>query len=90
MANSNDLLGSLVQQLGGNGIAEIARSAGVSGGDVTKVIGGALPAMMAGLTRNTASSSGAVSARARSARAAAVISPTVSPLVRSATRRAVI
>jgi hypothetical protein len=33
---------------------------------------------------------GAVSARARSARAAAVISPTVSPLVRNATRRAAI
>ena len=33
MANTNDLLGSLVQQLGGNGIAEIARTAGVSGGD---------------------------------------------------------
>ena len=59
MASSSDLLGSLVQQLGGDGIAEIARSVGVRGGDVTKVLGGAMPAMMAGLTRNAASSGGA-------------------------------
>lgn len=59
MTNSSDLLGSLVQQLGGDGLAEIARSVGVSGGDVTKVLGGALPAMMAGLTRNAASGGGA-------------------------------
>jgi hypothetical protein len=59
MADSSDILGSLVNQLGGDGIAEIARSVGVDGGDVSKVLGGAIPAMMAGLTRNAASSGGA-------------------------------
>jgi hypothetical protein len=59
MADSSDLLGSLLQQLGGDGVAQIARSAGVSGGDVTNVLAGAVPAMMAGLTRNAASSGGA-------------------------------
>ena len=48
-----------MSQLGGGGVDQIARSAGVSGGDVTNVLAGALPAMMAGLTRNTASSGGA-------------------------------
>lgn len=46
-------------QLGGGGVDQIARSVGVSGGDVTNVLAGALPAMMAGLTRNAASSGGA-------------------------------
>ena len=59
MADSSDLLGSLLQQLGGDGVAQIARSAGVSGGDVTSVLAGAVPAMMSGLTRNAASSGGA-------------------------------
>ena len=48
-----------MSQLGGGGVDQIARSVGVSGGDVTNVLAGALPAMMAGLTRNTASSGGA-------------------------------
>lgn len=48
-----------MSQLGGGGVDQIARSAGVSGGDVTNVLAGALPAMMAGLTRNAASSGGA-------------------------------
>jgi len=56
---SSDLLGSLMSQLGGGGIDQIAHSVGVSGGDVTNVLAGALPAMMAGLTRNAASSGGA-------------------------------
>ena len=56
---SSDLLGSLMSQLGGGGVDQIARSVGVSGGDVTNVLAGALPAMMAGLTRNAASSGGA-------------------------------
>lgn len=57
--DSSDLLGSLMSQLGGGGVDQIARSVGVSGGDVTNVLAGALPAMMAGLTRNAASSGGA-------------------------------
>jgi len=59
VADTSDLLGSLMSQLGGGGVDQIARSVGVSGGDVTNVLAGALPAMMAGLTRNTASSGGA-------------------------------
>ena len=58
MGNS-DILGSLMSQLGGGGVDQIARSVGVSGGDVTNVLAGAVPAMMAGLTRNAASSGGA-------------------------------
>jgi hypothetical protein len=48
-----------MSQLGGGGVDQIARSVGVNGGDVTNVLAGALPAMMAGLTRNAASSGGA-------------------------------
>lgn len=59
MSDSFDLLGSVMGQLGGGGIGEIARSVGVSDSDVTKVLGGAVPAIMAGLTRNSASSDGA-------------------------------
>lgn len=59
MADSSDLLGSLMGQLGGGGISEIARTVGVSGSDVTSVLGGAVPAIMAGLTRNSSSSEGA-------------------------------
>jgi len=59
MTESSDLLGSLMEQLGGGGIAQIGESLGVSGADVTKVLAGALPAMMAGLTRNASSSGGA-------------------------------
>ena len=56
---SSDVLGSLMGQLGGGGIEEIGRSVGLSGGDVTNVLAGALPAIMVGLTRNASSSSGA-------------------------------
>lgn len=59
MPDSSDLLGSLMGQLGGGGISEIARNVGVSSSDVTSVLGGAVPAIMAGLTRNSASSDGA-------------------------------
>jgi hypothetical protein len=59
MSDSFDLLGSVMGQLGGGGIGEIARSVGVSDSDVTKVLGGAVPAIMAGLTRNSASGDGA-------------------------------
>jgi hypothetical protein len=57
--DSSDLLGSLMGQLGGGGVDQIARAAGVSGGDVTNVLAGAMPAIMAGLTRNAQSSDGA-------------------------------
>jgi hypothetical protein len=57
--DTSDLLGSLMGQLGGGGVKEIGRSVGLSGGDVTNVLSGALPAIMAGLTRNSATSSGA-------------------------------
>ena len=57
--DSSDLLGSLMGQLGGGGIDQIARSVGVSGGDVTNVLAGAMPAIMAGLTRNSQSGDGA-------------------------------
>ena len=59
MTESSDLLGSLMQQLGGGGINEIARSVGLSSSDVGNVLAGSVPAMMAGLTRNAASSGGA-------------------------------
>ncbi len=59
MTDSSDLLGSLMQQLGGGGVNEIARSVGLSSSDVGNVLAGAMPAMMAGLTRNAAASGGA-------------------------------
>jgi hypothetical protein len=58
MTESSDLLGSLMQQLGGGGVNEIARSVGLSSSDVGNVLAGAMPAMMAGLTRNAAASGG--------------------------------
>jgi hypothetical protein len=48
-----------MQQLGGGGISEVARSVGLDSTDVTNVLGGAVPAMLAGLTRNSSSSAGA-------------------------------
>jgi hypothetical protein len=41
------------------GIDQMSRSTGMDEGDVTKVLSGALPALMAGLTRNAASADGA-------------------------------
>ncbi len=57
--DSSDLLGSLMGQLGGGGIDEIGRSVGLDSGDVSKVLAGAMPAILTGLTRNTSSGSGA-------------------------------
>jgi len=57
--DSSDLLGSLMGQLGGGGIEQIGSAVGLDSGDVSKVLAGAMPAMLAGLTRNTSSSSGA-------------------------------
>ena len=59
MTESSDLLGSLMQQLGGGGVNEIARSMGLSSSDVGNVLAGAMPVIMAGLTKNAASSGGA-------------------------------
>jgi hypothetical protein len=55
----SDLLGSLMGQLRGGGIEQIGRSVGLDSGDVSKVLAGAMPAILAGLTRNTSSSAGA-------------------------------
>jgi hypothetical protein len=57
--DSSDLLGSLMGQLGGGGIEQIGRSVGLDSGDVSKVLAGAMPAILAGLTRNTSSNAGA-------------------------------
>lgn len=57
--DSSDLLASLMGQLGGGGIEEIGRSAGLDSADVSKVLAGAIPALLAGLTRNSSSSVGA-------------------------------
>jgi hypothetical protein len=59
MTDSSDLLGSLMGQLGGGGVGEIARSVGLDTSDVTNVLSGAVPAIMAGLTRNSTSGDGA-------------------------------
>jgi hypothetical protein len=59
MVDSSDLFGSLMAQLGGGGVNEIARSVGLDSSRVTNVLSGAVPAIMAGLTRNSASSEGA-------------------------------
>ena len=58
MMDSSDVLGSLMGQLGGGGVNEIARSVGLDSSDVTNVLSGAVPAIMAGLTRNSASTDG--------------------------------
>jgi hypothetical protein len=57
--DSSDLLGSLMGQLGGGGVDEIGRAVGLDSGDVSKVLAGAMPAILAGLTRNSSSNSGA-------------------------------
>ncbi len=59
MTESSDLFGSLMEQLGGGGVAQIGQSLGVSGADVTKVLAGALPVIMAGLNRQASTSNGA-------------------------------
>jgi hypothetical protein len=50
-----------MDQLGSGGVDQISRSLGLSGGDVTKVLAGAVPAMMAGLNRNAQAPGGAAS-----------------------------
>lgn len=61
MNQSFDMLGSVLNQLGDGGVDQIGRSLGLSGGDVTKVLSGAVPAMMAGLNRNASAPGGAES-----------------------------
>ncbi len=57
--DTSEVLGSLLQQLGGSGVMDIAKTVGVNSGDVTNVLSGAVPAILAGLTRNSSSSAGA-------------------------------
>lgn len=57
--DTSDLLGSLMGQLGGGGMEQIGRAVGLDSGDVSNVLAGAMPAILAGLTRNSSSSSGA-------------------------------
>ena len=54
-----DQLMASVQSSGG--MSEMGRSLGIDEGDLSKVIGGALPALVGGLTRETQSSAGASS-----------------------------
>jgi hypothetical protein len=61
MPDATDILSSLMGQLGGGGVSEIARSVGVGTSDVQNVLAGAVPAMMTGLTRNSTSGGGASS-----------------------------
>lgn len=58
MPNALDLI---MQQLQGGGIGQMSRSLGLGEDDVSKVVGGALPALMGGLTRNSQSPEGASS-----------------------------
>jgi hypothetical protein len=57
--DSSDLLGSLMGQLGGGGIEQIGRSVGLDSSEVSKVLAGAMPAILMGLTRNSSSPDGA-------------------------------
>jgi len=57
--DSSDLLGSLMGQLGSDGIEQIGRSVGLDSSDVSKVLAGAMPAVLTGLTRNSSSPDGA-------------------------------
>lgn len=57
--DASDLLGSLMGQLGSGGIEQIGRSVGLDSSDVSKVLAGAMPAILTGLTRNSSSPSGA-------------------------------
>jgi hypothetical protein len=61
MAQGYSLLDSLIGQLGSGGVSEIARSVGVDSQDVGNVLAGAIPAIMAGVSRNASSSAGASS-----------------------------
>lgn len=53
------ILDEVMQQLQGGGISQMSRSLGLSEGDVSKVVGGAVPALMGGLTRNSGRTDGA-------------------------------
>ena len=61
MAHSSSLLESLLTQLGDGGVEQIGRSVGLSSQDVGQVLAGAIPAIMAGLSRNADSHDGAAS-----------------------------
>ena len=53
------LLDQVMSQLQGGGIGQMGRTLGLGEEDVSKVVGGAVPALMAALTRNSGSSEGA-------------------------------
>ena len=53
-----DLIEQVMKQLQGGGISEISRQVGASENQVTDVVSGALPAILAGLSRNASSSKG--------------------------------
>jgi hypothetical protein len=57
MASILDLMMGTLQSSGG--IGQMSRSLGIGESDVTKVVSGALPLLMGGLTRNAASAEGA-------------------------------
>ena len=53
------ILDQVMQQLQGGGIGQMSQSLGLGEQDVSKVVGSAVPALMAALTRNSDSSEGA-------------------------------
>ncbi len=53
-----NILEQVMQGLQGGGISEISRQVGASESQVTQVVSGALPAMLAGLSKNTSSQTG--------------------------------
>jgi len=55
----SSLLDMVMQQVQGGGIQQMSRSLGLGEDDVTKVVSGALPALMGSLTRNSGSGDGA-------------------------------
>jgi hypothetical protein len=57
----SSVLDIVMQQIQGGGITQMSRSLGLGEDDVTKVVSGAIPALMGSLIRNSASSGGAES-----------------------------
>lgn len=55
----SSLLDVVMQQVQGGGIQQMSQSLGLGEADVTKVVSGAIPALLGSLTRNSASGDGA-------------------------------
>lgn len=53
------ILDTIMQQVQGGGIQQMSQSLGLGEADVTKVVGGAIPALMGSLTKNSGSGDGA-------------------------------